>query len=109
MRSLPGTAVFGVGASTVGENWLPPVGFRFFSVGEGAGADVVVVVVVVSLGFSLLLQPTANAPMAMIAAPPAMAGRRRVIRPDFIFLSYLSATCLEESVRILVGRTITSI
>src|SRR3954447_16681715 len=38
LRSLPGTAVFGVGASTVGENWLPPVGFRFFSVGEGAGA-----------------------------------------------------------------------
>lgn len=107
---MPGTAVFGVGASTDGENWLPPVGFRFFSVGEGAGADVVVVVVVVvSLGFSLLLQPTANAPMAMIAAPPAIAGRRRVIRPDFIFLSYLSATCPRKSVRILVGRTITSI
>jgi hypothetical protein len=85
LRSFPGTAVFGVGASTVGENWLPPVGFRFFSVGVGAGAEVVVVVVVVDgLGVVLLEQPTASAPIATIAAPPTIAGTRRVKRSVFM-------------------------
>jgi hypothetical protein len=40
-------AVAGVGAFTVGENLLPPVGSRPFSVGVTDGAVVVVVVVVV--------------------------------------------------------------
>ena len=66
------------------------MGFRFFSVGDGAGAEVVVVVVVEDgVGVVVLEQPTASAPIATIAAPPAIAGRRRVKRPVFIVLSYL--------------------
>jgi hypothetical protein len=50
---------------------------RFFSVGEGA-TEVVVVVVVDGLGsFSAVLQPAVNAPIAMIALPPATSASRR--------------------------------
>jgi hypothetical protein len=45
-------AVGAGGALTGGVNWLPPVGFIYFSVGAGAGAgaDVVSLVVVVVVG-----------------------------------------------------------
>ena len=59
-------------------------GIDLFSVGEGEGlldgADVVVVVVVEVEGASLPLLPHAavNAPIAISAAPPATARRRRL-------------------------------
>jgi len=63
---------------------------RFFSVGEGA-TEVVVVVVVDGLGsFSAVLQLAVNAPIAMIALPPATSASRRAKRPEVMFLvSYL--------------------
>ena len=76
----PGTVGAGV-AVTGGLNTLPPVGLRFFSVGDaGAGVVVVVVVVVVVLdGAWVVLPPHAavRAPTAMIAAPPTTAPRPR--------------------------------
>jgi hypothetical protein len=63
---------------------------RFFSVGDGAADDVVGVVVLDGLGVSLPLQPAVNAPMAMIALPPATSASRRAKRPEvMILLSYL--------------------
>lgn len=79
------------GAMTCGENRLPPVGLRLFSVGAGGGAldgvvVVVVVVVVVDVvdgDFSLLVpQPAVNRPMVTRAAPPPASSRRRV--DDFV-------------------------
>jgi hypothetical protein len=92
LRSLPGRAVGAPGAITGGEKLLPPVGLMPFSVGDGDGAtDEVVVVVVVldGLGFSPPPQPAVSATIVMIAAPPAMTGRRRARRSDFMVLSYL--------------------
>jgi hypothetical protein len=84
-------AVGAGGALTPGVNRLPPVGLIDFSVGAGAGAgaDVVelVVVVVVGVVVSGAFSPSpqaVNAPMAMIAPMPAVAARRRTVRPDFM-------------------------
>jgi hypothetical protein len=83
-------AVAGGGAFTGGVNRLPPVGLMLFSVGVTGGAtDVVVVVVVVvvvldGLGLLLVPQPAVNPPIAIRAAPPAIAPRRRGERPDIM-------------------------
>lgn len=71
-------------AVTGGVNLLPPVGSMLFSVGDGA-ADDVVGVVLDGLGDWLLLQAV-NAPIAMIALPPATSASRRVKRSDFMVL-----------------------
>jgi hypothetical protein len=95
-------AVGGGGALTGGVNRLPPVGLIDFSVGAGAGggagvaADVVVVVVVVvgvvvSGAFSSFAQAE-SAPMARIAPTPAVATRRRAVRPDLM----MSPICIEK-------------
>jgi hypothetical protein len=80
-----------------GENGFGPVGLSrgAFSVGspDGGGAGVVVVVVVVvvevSGAFCSSFAQAAESPTrAMIAAAPAMAGKRRVERRDvMLFLS----------------------
>lgn len=80
------------GARTVGVNRLPPWGSKFFSLGAGVAADdvgatdvvVVVVVVVDGASFSVPPQPAVNAPIAIIAAPPATTPRRRPKRRDSI-------------------------
>src|ERR671937_801398 len=84
-------AVGAGGAFTVGVNRLPPVGLMDFSVGATVGADVagalVVVVVVVGVVVSGAFSPwpqAVNKPMEMIAAPPAVAARRRANRPDIM-------------------------
>jgi hypothetical protein len=62
----------------------------FFSVGEGAADDEVGVDVLDGAGVSLPLQPAVNAPIAMIALPPATSASRRAKRPEVMFLvSYL--------------------
>jgi hypothetical protein len=83
---LPGSTVGAGVALTGGEKLLPAVGLMLFSVGDGVTADddVVVGVVLDGLGDSLLLQPAVNAPIAMIAPPPAMSASRRAIRSDFM-------------------------
>ena len=84
LRWLPGGAVGAGGAYTGGVKLLPPVGFTCFSVGE---TDVVVVVVVLDgAGASLPPQPAVNAPMAMIALPPATSASRRARRPEVMFV-----------------------
>jgi hypothetical protein len=83
----PGIAVAGGGANTDGENLLPPVGSRPFSVGVADGAVVLVVVVVVVVeGLSVLLLPQAavSAPSPTMAMAPAAAAKRR----DFMLGSY---------------------
>jgi hypothetical protein len=73
-------------------NRLPPLGSSCFSVGAGVPADdvgatdvvVVVVVVLDGLSFALVPQPAVNAPIAMMAAPPATTPRRRLKRRDSI-------------------------
>jgi hypothetical protein len=72
------------GAITCGENKFPPVGLMFFSVGEVDGGAVVVDVVVVDVvagaggaGLPPLPQAATIAPMAIRAAPPQTAIRRR--------------------------------
>jgi hypothetical protein len=96
--------------SGLGVNWLPPVGLMFFSVGEAGGgrqqiSDVVgvVVVVVVVLEGALVPPPpqaAVNPPIAMIAAAPAIAGRRRANRPDLMMESYLSRDhCARHAIR----------
>src|SRR4051794_7242052 len=96
--SLPGAGVGGPGAFTEGENRLPPVGLIDFSVGAGGGGagvagggggeaagDVVAGVVgVVGSGAFCSLAQAESTPMAMIAPMPAVATRRRVIRPDLM-------------------------
>jgi hypothetical protein len=87
LRSFPGSAVGAAGAFTVGEKLLAPPGVMFFSVGD---TEVVVVVVVLDgLGDSLPPHAAVSAVMAMMAAPPAITGRRRT-NPDFMCLSYLN-------------------
>jgi len=85
---------------TGGVNRLPPVGLIDFSVGAGAGAGadvvalvvvVVVVGVVVSGAFSSLAQAEST-PMAMIAPMPAVAARRRAVRPDLM----MRPICIEN-------------
>jgi hypothetical protein len=75
----PGTAVAGVGANTVGENLLPPLGSKPFSVGVADGAVVLVVVVGVVEGLSVLSLPqaAASAPSPTMAMAPAAAAKRR--------------------------------
>src|SRR5262245_16342996 len=93
---LPGAGVGGPGALTGGENRLPPVGLIDFSTGEGGGGagvaggggvsaafDVVAVGVVGSGAFSSFAQAEST-PMARIAPMPAVATRRRAIRPDLM-------------------------
>lgn len=74
MHSLPTTSLqTGPGGAglTVGENELPPPGATAFSVGDTDGADVDDGVVLVDgASFSFGLQAV-NAPIPMIAAPPA--------------------------------------
>ena len=67
---------------------MGPVGLTLFSVGE---TDVVVVVVVVDgAGLSLPPQPAVNAPIAMIALPPATSAIRRAKRRELMMVwSYL--------------------
>jgi hypothetical protein len=87
---LPGSCEGAGGAFTGGEKLLPPPGVMFFSVGEGAADDEVGVVVLDGAGVSLPLQPAVNAPIAMIALPPATSASRRAKRPEVMFLvSYL--------------------
>lgn len=75
---------FGAGlAVTPGVKRLPPVGFTPFSVGVGAAAldgDVVAVVVDVDEGACSPLEPQAVAkpPIAISAAPPAIATTSRL-------------------------------
>jgi hypothetical protein len=75
---------------TWGENKLPPVGLRPFSVGDGGavlvGGAVVVVVVVVVDGawFSLFAHPAATDPIATRAAQPARAILKRLTRFELI-------------------------
>jgi hypothetical protein len=103
---LPGAGVGGPGALTGGENRLPPVGLIDFSVGAGGGGagvagggggeaagDVVagVVGVVGSGAFSSRAQAEST-PMAMIAPMPAVATRRRAIRPDLM----MRPICIEN-------------
>jgi hypothetical protein len=96
--SLPGAGVGGPGALTEGENRLPPVGLIDFSVGAGGGGagvaggggvaaagDVVAGVVgVVGAGAFSSRAQAESTPMAMIAPMPAVATRRRAIRPDLM-------------------------
>jgi hypothetical protein len=98
--SLPGAGVGGPGALTGGENRLPPVGLIDFSVGAGGGGagvagggggeaagDVAVgvgVLGVVGSGAFCSLAQAESTPMAMIAPMPAVATRRRAIRPDLM-------------------------
>jgi hypothetical protein len=104
---LPGRAVCGGGARTVGEKLFAPPGVMAFSVGVGE-TDVVVVVVLEGLGDSLPLHAV-SVPMAMIAPPPAISATRRAMRSDFIVVSYLSAVCPMQKLRTLVVETVTSI
>src|SRR5262245_25269665 len=57
----------------------------------GVVAVVVVVGVVVSGAFSSLAQPAVIAPIAMTAARPEIAARRRPERSEFMVQSYLTA------------------
>jgi hypothetical protein len=102
-------AVGAGGAITVGLNRFPPVGLMVFSVGDtgGGGAVVVVVVVVVVEGSWVLWLPQAavNAPIAIIAATPAAAGRRRVKRPDLMMQSYLYPAIMRFATRDRRSRT----
>src|SRR6476620_8168003 len=77
---------------TGGVNRLPPVGSITFSVGTAAGGagmaggaavSVTVFVTVSGAGASLLPQAVST-PMARIAPMPAVATRRRAIRPDLM-------------------------
>jgi hypothetical protein len=79
------------GAITCGENKVPPVGLMLFSVGEAGGGEVVVAVVVdvvVGAGGAWLPplpQAATIAPMAIRAAPPQTATRRRPLRFGLMF------------------------
>ena len=100
---LPGAGVGGPGAWTGGVNRLPPVGLIDFSVGAGGGgagvaggggvsaAGDVVAGVVGSGAFSSFAQAE-SAPMAMIAPTPAVATRRRAVRPDLM----MCPICVEK-------------
>src|SRR6476659_7198649 len=77
---------------TGGVNRLPPFGLIAFSVGTAAGGagmaggaavSVTVFVTVSGAGASLLAQALST-PMARIAPMPAVATRRRAIRPDLM-------------------------
>src|SRR6185437_4895770 len=77
---------------TGGVNRLPPVGSIAFSTGAcgggagmagGAAVSVTVFVTVSGAGASLLPQAVST-PMARIAPMPAVATRRRAIRPDLM-------------------------
>jgi hypothetical protein len=94
---LPGAGVGGPGAWTGGVNRLPPVGLIDFSTGDGGGGagvaggggvsaagDVVAVVGVVGSGAFSSFAQAESTPMAMIAPMPAVATRRRAIRPDLM-------------------------
>jgi hypothetical protein len=96
----PGGAVGAGGAITVGENgfgWPGSIrgAFSVGSAGAGLAGGVVVVVVVVVVvsvvvsGASSSCAQALNTPMESIAAKPAVAARRRAVRPDLIFMSYL--------------------
>jgi hypothetical protein len=86
-------AVGAGGAMTGGVNRLPPVGLRFFSVGDTdvAGDGVVVVVVVVVLDGVWLPPPpqAVKTPMETKAAMPRLAATRRVSRRFFIMWANL--------------------
>jgi hypothetical protein len=73
----------------VGVNWLPPVGLMTFSVGDTVVVVVVVVVVLDGLTGALPPQAAVRLTIAMIAAPPATAGKRRARRRDLMLESYL--------------------
>jgi hypothetical protein len=85
---LPGRAVGAGGARTLGEKLLAPPGVTTFSVGVGV-VDVVVVVVLDGVGVVLVLHPAVNAPIVMIALPPATNASRRAKRSVIIVLSIL--------------------
>jgi hypothetical protein len=90
---LPGIAVGGGGAFTVGEKLLGPPPSEPFSVGDGGGATlvlagvvvVVVVVVDVGAGFSSLLHAVAIPITPTVRAMAATADRWRSV---FIVRSY---------------------
>jgi hypothetical protein len=86
------------GAITCGVNRLPPVGLRFFSLGDavvegdGDGDGVVVVVVVVVVLDGVWLPPPPHAvktPIETAAAMPRLAATRRVGQRFFIMWSTL--------------------
>src|SRR6476660_2214737 len=89
---LPGAGVGGPGALTGGENRLPPVGLIDFSVGGGAGVAVTVFVTVDGSGAGASRVQAESTPMAMIAPMPAVATRRRAIRPDLM----MCPICIEN-------------
>jgi hypothetical protein len=80
-------------AFTGGVKLLPAVGLMLFSVGDGVADGEVVGVVLEGLGDSLPPQPAVNAPIAMIALPPATSASRRAIRSDFIVLVQSNPRC----------------
>jgi hypothetical protein len=95
-----GTLGAGV-AVTPGVKRLPPVGLTPFSVGVGAGAldgDVVAVVVDVDDGACspVLLQAVAKPPIAINAAPPAIAITSRLSLTVFTMLVPSVFSCSDE-------------